>query len=46
MANPTQTVVGKVTLNPLIAEGLLKILKELISFDSSRILYQFPSMEW
>ena len=26
MASPTQTVVGKGTPNPLIAEGLLKIL--------------------
>ena len=26
MASPTQTVVGKGTSNPLIAEGLLKIL--------------------
>ena len=32
MASPTQTVVGKGTPNPLIAEGLLKILRDLVSF--------------
>ena len=31
MASPTQTVVGKGTPNPLIAEGLLKILRDLVS---------------
>jgi len=30
MASPTQTVVGKDTLNSLITEGLLKILRDLI----------------
>ena len=30
MASPTQTVVGKGIPNPLIAENLLKILKELV----------------
>jgi len=30
MASPTQTVVGKGSPNPLIAEGLLKILRELV----------------
>jgi len=30
MASPTQTVVGKDTPNPLIAEGLLKILRDLV----------------
>ena len=30
MASPTQTVVGKGTPNPLIAEGLLKILRDLV----------------
>ena len=30
MANPTQTVVHKGISNPLIAEGLLKILRDLI----------------
>jgi len=30
MASPTQTVVGKDTPNPLIAEGLLKILGDLV----------------
>ena len=29
MASPTQTVVGKGKPNPLIAEGLLKILEEV-----------------
>ena len=29
MASPIQTVIGKDTSNPLIAEGLLKILKEI-----------------
>jgi len=46
MANPTQTVVGKGTLNPLIVEGLLKNLRDLIPFDFSKILYQLPFMEW
>ena len=46
MASPTQTIVGKAIPNPLIAKGLLKILRELIPFDSSRILYQFSPMEW
>ena len=31
MASPTQTVVGKGTSNPLIAEGLLKILGGLVT---------------
>ena len=31
MASPTQTVVGKGTSNPLIAEGLLKILRDMCS---------------
>ena len=30
MASPTQTIVGKDTSNPLIAEGLLKTLRDLI----------------
>ena len=30
MASPTQTIVGKGTPNPLIAEGLLKILRDLV----------------
>jgi len=30
MASPTQTVVGKGTPNLLIAEGLLKILRDLV----------------
>jgi len=45
MASPTQTVVNKDIPNPLIAEDLLKILRDLILFDSSRILCQFPSIE-
>jgi len=46
MASPTQTIVGKGKSNPLIAEGLIKILQDPIPFDSPRILYQFPSIEW
>jgi len=47
MASPTQTVVDKSTPNPLKTKGLIKILTELIPFDfSSKVLYQFPSMEW
>jgi len=34
MASPTQTVVGKGIPNLFTAEGLLKILRDLISFDS------------
>ena len=30
MASPTQTVIGKDVPNPLIAEGLLKILRDMI----------------
>jgi len=46
MASPTQTVVGKGKPNPLITEGLLKILRELILSNPTKILYQFPQMEW
>jgi len=47
MASPTQTVVGKGISNPLTVEGLLKILRDPFPFDSfSKIIYQFPSMEW
>ena len=46
MASPTQTVVGKGISNPLTAEDLLKILRDLFPFDSlSKITYQFSSME-
>ena len=46
MASPTQTVVGKGILNPLTAEDLLKILRDLFPFDSLfKITYQFSSME-
>jgi len=45
MASPTQTVVGKGTPNPLIAEDLLKILSGLGSTLSSKIPYQFSSTE-
>ena len=38
MASPTQTVVGKGTSNPLIAEGLLKILSGQDSTLSSKSL--------
>ena len=34
MANPTQTMVSKGIPNPLIAESLLKILRDLIPVDS------------
>jgi len=34
MANPTQTMVGKAIPNLLTTEGLLKILRDLIPFDS------------
>ena len=33
MASPTQTVVGKGIPNPLTAEDLLKILRDLFPFD-------------
>jgi len=46
MASPTQTVVGKGTLNPLTAEGLLKILSGPDSTLPSKIPYQFSSIEW
>jgi len=39
MTSPTQMVVGKGLSNLLIAEDLLKILRDLIPFDSSKILY-------
>jgi len=42
MASPTQTVVGKCTPKLLIAQDLLKILRDLILFDSSKILYLDP----
>jgi len=35
MASPTQKVVSKGVLNPLTAEGLLKILRDMIPLDSS-----------
>jgi len=47
MASPTQTVVGKGTSNPLTAENLLKILRDLFPFDPlSKITYQFSLIEW
>ena len=47
MASLAQTVVGKDISNPLTAEDLLKILRDLFSFDSiSKITYQFSSIEW
>jgi len=46
MTSLTQMVVGKGLPNLLIAEDLLRILRDLIPFGSFRILYQFPSMEW
>jgi len=42
-----KTVVGKGISNPLIAGGLLKILRDLFPFDSlSKVTYQFSSIEW
>ena len=38
MASPTQTVVGKGTPNPLIAEGLLKILVDLVPLSPPKSL--------
>ena len=38
MASPTQTVVGKGTSNPLIAEGLLKILSGLVPLSPLKFL--------
>ena len=38
MASPTQTVVGKGTSNPLIAEGLLKILSGLVPLSPPKSL--------
>jgi len=35
MASPTQTVVGKGVPNPLTAEDLLRILRDLFPFDSA-----------
>jgi len=45
MASPTQIVVGKGIPNMLIAEDLLKILRELTTIIFTKILYQFPSMD-
>ena len=38
MTSPTQTVVGKDILNPLMAEGLLKILRDLLSLPPLKSL--------
>ena len=47
MASLTQIVVGKGISNPLTAEDLLKILRDLFPFDSlSKITYKFSSIEW
>jgi len=46
MASPTQTVVDKGKSNSLIAESLLKILRELIPPNPIKILYQFSPIEW
>jgi len=46
MTSSTQTVVDKGVSNPLTAEDLLKILRDLFPFDSlSKIIYQFPFMK-
>jgi len=39
MASSTQTVIGKDKPNPLVAENLLKILRDLIPLNSFKILY-------
>ena len=41
MASLTQTVVGKGTPNPLIAEGLLKILRDLVPSFPPKSLTNF-----
>jgi len=43
MASPTQTVAGKGIPTSLIAEGLLKILRELNPPIPTRIPYKFSS---
>ena len=35
MASPTQKIVGKGISNPLTAEDFLKILRDVLPFDSS-----------
>jgi len=43
MASPTQTVVRKGIPNPLIAEGLLKILRDLVlSFPPKSLTNSLP----
>ena len=42
MASPTQTIVGKGKPNPLIAEGLLKILRESIPTHSHQSHLSIP----
>jgi len=43
MTSPTQMVVGKGTPNPLIAEGLLKILADLIPlFPPKSLTNSYP----
>ena len=46
MASPTQTVVGKGKTNLLIAEDLLKILRELVPHNPTKIFYQLFFIEW
>jgi len=41
MASPTQTVVGTDIPNPLIAQGLLKILRDLIPSFSPKFLTNY-----
>jgi len=43
MASPTQMVVGKDILNLLIAEGLLKILRDLVPPSPPKSLTNFLS---
>ena len=45
MASPTQAAAGKGIPNSLIAEGLLKILRDLV-LPPPQIPFQFLSIEW
>jgi len=38
MASPTQTMVGKGLLNPLIVKGFLRILRDLVPFSPPKYL--------
>jgi len=45
MASPTQTVIGKGMPNPLTTEDSLKILRDLIPFNSPQNLFPIPFHE-